>query len=43
MNTFDRITDVIVDIDELLAHDQIDRDTIIAILDDLAQQLDDAR
>jgi len=39
MNTFDRITNAIVDIDELLAHDQIDRDAIIAILDDLAQRV----
>ena len=36
----ERIADAAVAVEQLLAHDHIDRDAIISVLDDLAQHLD---
>lgn len=37
----DRLTEAIVDIDELLAHEPLDRDGIIAVLDDLIRAIEE--
>lgn len=41
--SLERMTEAVVSMDHLLAHDALDRDAIIAVLDGLIQHLDGAR